>query len=165
MKQLILIRGPICAGKSTVVRILRGRLKKASHVDFDALKQQIDDSESSPWRQELALKASLFLTEKLMKLGRTIIIDIPSSKQNQYQAYRKLAEKNGYSLIPFLLRPPLKTCLERNRLKMRDKYKIPDKKIKEYYRKTFPVPGELKFDTSKASSKMIASGILRSLPH
>ena len=75
----MLIRGPIFAGKTTIAKLLRERLGEASKIDFDELKLQIDDRKSSIWRQELALKTSLFLTAELMKLNRTIIVDIHSS--------------------------------------------------------------------------------------
>lgn len=147
----MLIRGPIFAGKTTIAKLLRERLGEASKIDFDELKLQIDDTKSSLWRQDLALKTSLFLAQELMKLDRTIIVDIHSSKENQYREYQKVAAENGYFLFSFLLRPPLEVCLARSRIRDDSnlKYIIPEEKVVGYWRDTFHVEGEVEFDTSK----------------
>lgn len=162
MKKLILIRGPIYSGKSTTARLLRERLGEASAVDFDVFKRQIDDTKSTPWRSELAFKASLFLADRLMKFGRTIIADIHSSQEYQYREYQKLATESGYILFSFLLKPPLKTCLERSRTRDDSnlKYKISDEKITNYWRNTFHVPHEPVFDSSKLSPEEIVLRIM-----
>ena len=162
MKRLVLIRGPIFAGKTTIAGLLRERLGEASKIDFDELKLQIDDTKSSLWRQELALKTSLFLTRELTKFDRTIIVDIHSSKENQYREYQKVAAQNGYFLFSFLLRPPLEVCLARSRVRDDSnlKYKISEEKITEYWRDTFHIEGEMEFDTSKLTPEKTVSGIM-----
>jgi len=165
MKRLILVRGSICAGKSTTSRLVRRALRDSSHVDFDVFKMLIDDEKSSEWRRDLAIKIGFSLASELMKLGRTIIVETHSRKY-YYKRLERLAKANGYKLTSFLLEPPLEVCLDRNRAKMRDKYKISDNKIKRSWRETFYVPGEIKFDTSKSSPQKIANkiiGIIRTL--
>src|ERR1700740_2200290 len=82
-KQLIIIRGPIGAGKTSVVEALRDKLDGVSIIDFDAFKRQIDNAHSSDWRREIALDTALYLCGRLMKIGRLIIVDIHSSRRDQ----------------------------------------------------------------------------------
>jgi len=150
MNRLILIRGPICAGKSTTASCLQNALGRCSLIDQDCLKRAIDRKEPSDWRDNIAFDTTLYLTNLLMARGRDIIADIHSSIPRQYDEYKKLALKHGYKLFSFLLYPPLQTCLERNlkRVIPDVQYKTSDSDIKKYWENVYTVKDEQMFDTS-----------------
>lgn len=148
--KIILIRGPICAGKTTTINLLKDKFDNASYIDFDAFKRAIDWTQPSQWRTELAFKSALNLAEELMKRGRNILADIHSSKKYQFEAYKQLAEKYDYGFHSFLLYPPLHVCLCRNlNREIPDvKYKVTEQEIIDYWQQTFKITGEDVFNTA-----------------
>ncbi|MCX6712090.1 MAG: AAA family ATPase [Candidatus Vogelbacteria bacterium] len=162
MNRLILIRGPICAGKSTTASLLRDNIEKCSLVDQDCLKRAIDNKEPTEWRDQLAFDTSLYLADLLMKKGRDIVADIHSSIPKQYNEYEKLATKNNYKLFSFLLYPPLNTCQERNRVReIPDiQYEVTEDDIKKYWKNVHKIKGETVFDTSIIEANGIIKKIL-----
>jgi len=162
--KLILIRGPICAGKSTTVELLRQRIADSSYIDFDAYKRAIDANQASEWRDRMAFESALYLAKQLMKKKRVIIADIHSSKRHQYNKYRKLAKRFGYEFYSFLIYPPLIVCLRRNEQRKIPSvnYVISDQEVMDYWEKTFMIKGEKFFDSSKKAPERIVDTIARS---
>lgn len=165
MSRIILIRGPICAGKSTTVESLRNSLEKCSLIDQDYLKRAIDNKGRSDWRSRIALDTSLYLARLLMREGRDIIAEIHSSVPKQYDEYEKLAKENDYTLFSFLLYPPLEVCLQRNKDRVVSDmwYKLSDEEIKEYWENIYKIEGETTFDTSVISVKAITEKIVNTV--
>lgn len=159
---LILIRGPICAGKTTVVQGLSDILVDCSVVDQDFLKRGIDKIKPSLWRDKIAFDTTLFLVEQLMKKRRLIVADIHSAVRRQYVEYRKLARKYDYPLFSFLLYPPLEVCIERNQKRVIPdvRYEVSDQDIRRYWEKVFSVIDELIFDTSTMSVEEVKNVII-----
>ncbi len=162
MNRLILIRGPICAGKSITASFLQNILKDCSLVDQDSLKRSIDKTQASEWRSNIAFDTTLYLARLLMERNRDIIADIHSSKPNQYNAYKKLALENDYKLFSFLLYPPLDVCLKRNLVReIPDvQYKITEEDIVKYWKNLFKIDNEFIFDTSTMNVEDIVKKIL-----
>ncbi len=162
MNRLILIRGPICAGKSTTASFLQNILKDCSLIDQDSLKRSIDKTQASEWRSNIAFNTTLYLAKLLMETNRDIIADIHSSKPNQYGAYKKLALENNYKLFSFLLYPPLNDCLRRNSVREIPDvhYKITDENIIKYWKNLFKIKNEHVFDTSVTNVEDIVKKIL-----
>ena len=165
MKKIILIRGPICSGKSAVAGLLFKKNNNSSLIDEDILKRTIERTKTPKWRSGLAFETALFLAEKLMRRKRTIIADIHSSKKDRYVGYKKLADKYNYTLHSFLLYPPLNVCIERN--KLRDipdvAYKISRKNIEKYWRVLYRVADEQIFNDSKIEPALIANKIFKKI--
>ncbi|HVO86464.1 MAG TPA: AAA family ATPase [Candidatus Binatia bacterium] len=158
----IAVRGPICAGKSSVIDELETYWPDTvSRVDIDVFKHQIDKTRSTEWRRDIALKSACFLVDELMDIDRTIISDIHSSRPEQYDAYAHLARANSYPFYSFLLYPPLQVCLARNKERIipQVSYKISDLAIEQYWRDTYHIPGEEVFDTSVQEPSEIAATI------
>ncbi len=162
MRKIILIRGAIAAGKSSLVKELQRLLNDVSVIDMDAFKRMIDYKSPSLWRTSTAFNTALFLAEKLMLLDRTIVVDIHSSKEYQFLEYQALAKKNNYEMVSFLLYPPLQVCLERNRSRIITDviYKITDDTVKEYWEELFKVEGEKVYDTSDFTPETVAKDIV-----
>jgi len=165
VEKIIFIRGPICSGKSTIARILFDNLENASLIDQDTLKNDIDNKYSSKWRRVIAFETSVFLINKLMERKRTIIVEIHSSRKKQYLTYIKIAKKNNYDIYSFLLYPPLKICLNRNKSRPRFgmKYNISRKQIRRYWKNIYKIKNEKVFDTSKKSVKEICLEIIKDI--
>lgn len=164
-QSIIVIRGPIGSGKSTTANLLRKHLSNASMVDYDVFKRMIDHTQSSSWRQKMAFNTALFLTEEVIKKGRTVILDIHSAKSYQYLELRKLAEKYKISFRSYLLRPPLETCFQfvAKRQIPDIKYKLNKIKITTYWKQLYKVKNEPVFDSSKMTTRQIVNKILKDL--
>lgn len=162
-RKLILIRGPICSGKSTTVRFLAEKIGNCSIIDQDCLKRAIDGDHSSSWRDKIAFDTTIFMVSQIMKKGRIIIADIHSSVKRQYECYKKLAKENDYQLYSFLLYPPLEVCLSRNRTRLIPdvKYKITPGEIEKYWSKVYQVKNEICFDTSNLSVSNVSEKIIK----
>lgn len=163
--KIVIIRGPVGAGKTSVVTELRALMKDASIVDFDSFKRQIDNKASSDWRRTLALQTAGFLADKLMESGRDIIIDIHSSSREQLDLYYALANRHNYSLASYLLFPPLEICKSRAKTRIVNDilYEIDDEMIEKYWHETFFVDSEVKFSDPDLAPSDIASRIFHSI--
>lgn len=161
-KNLILIRGPVGAGKTSVVEALRNKLNDVSIIDFDAFKRQIDNARSSEWRRRIAFNTALFLCQQLMDEERTIVVDIHSCFRDQYERYVELAKQNGYTVSSYLIYPPLHTCLKRagERIVPDITYEIDTEMIKRYWNDTFFIAGEPIYNDPDMVPEDIATSIL-----
>lgn len=161
-QELIIIRGPVGAGKSSVVKELRKRISASSIVDFDSFKRQIDNSESSSWRRDIAIDTALFMTERVMHQKRAVIIDIHSSQINLLQRYVQLANNMQYKVTSFLIYPPLEVCLERaaKRIVPDINYQIDIEMINRYWSETVFIDGEMQFTDTSLSAADIAESIV-----
>lgn len=162
MNRLILIRGPICSGKSTTASLLRKFIEPCSLIDQDSLKRAIDNQNPSEWRDKMAFDTTLYLADQLMEKRRDIIADIHSSIRRQYDNYKMLAQKYDYKLFSFLLYPPLNVCIERNSLRnIPDvRYKITEEEIRKYWENPYQVKDEIIFDSSTISPEEIVKNII-----
>ena len=73
MPKIITLHGPMAAGKSTITELLREKLPSFPYVDRPYIKRGL-----KPAGRKEALKiskeASYFIIEKLMELGKDIIV-------------------------------------------------------------------------------------------
>lgn len=159
---LYLVRGPIGVGKSTTLHALRERLQPASIVEPDVYKKQIDTTESSDWRRELAFKTATYLTEHLLQLHRTVIVELHSSRPEQYQQFVSLAQEYACPLKSVLLWAPLQICLDR--VQKRNvpgiKYEIDEDMVKAHWTSPLYIPSEPVIDTSAYTPAQIVDAIL-----
>lgn len=162
--KIVIIRGPVGAGKTSVVTELRELMEDASIIDFDSFKRQIDNKASSDWRRTLALQTAGFLADKLMELGRDIIVDIHSSSREQLDLYYALACQHDYSLTSYLLYPSLEICKGRAKTRVVSDilYEIDDEMIERYWRETFFLDSEVRFSDPDLAPRDIALGIFHS---
>ena len=160
--KLVLIRGPICSGKSMVTRVLREKLDQASLADFDSIKQQIDFRASSNWRREIALRTAVFLAGELLNAERTVIAEVHSAFHEQYEAFKNVAEMHQRPFYSFLITAPMDVCLQRNRSRrIPDPWYAPgDAAVREHWEKTEHIAGEPEFDTSRQTVRDIVTSIL-----
>lgn len=167
MKQpnLIIIRGAVGAGKTSVVESLREKLGDVSIIDFDAFKRQIDNTKSSAWRREIAVDTSLYFCERIMQERRDIIVDIHSSQIDLYQRYAALAKANNYTMSSFMLHPDLEVCIQRakDRIVPDIAYDIDEAMIERYWNAAVLIEGEMVFQDATQDAGRIADIIIDSV--
>lgn len=163
--KIVIIRGPVGAGKTSVVTELRELVGDVSVIDFDSFKRQIDNKASSDWRRTIALQTAGFLANKLMESARDIIVDIHSSSREQINLYKALASKHDYLLVSYLLYPPLEICKGRAKARVVSDilYEIDDEMIEKYWHETFFIDSEVKFSDPDLVPGDIASKIYHSI--
>jgi len=163
--QIVIIRGPVGSGKTSVVEAIRSQMDDVSIVDFDSFKRQIDNSKSSSWRRELALEMAIILTKRLMESSRFIVADIHSSVPSQMKAFQGIADQMGYKLTSFLILPPLEVCFKRaeQRIVPDITYEIDRTMVECYWNQTYKIVGELEFTDPNSTPEHIARSIVATL--
>lgn len=163
--QLVIIRGPVGSGKTSVVEAIRAQLEDTGIVDFDTFKRQIDNSKSSQWRRELALEIAITMTNRLMESSRFIVADIHSSMPEQMTAFQEVARQMEYKLTSFLIYPPLDVCLRRTEQRNVPDitYEIDTAMVESYWSNTYRIESEKEFCDPSKSPDDIAKSIIECL--
>jgi predicted kinase len=165
-ESLIVIRGPIAAGKSSVSQALHARMAdSASLVETDAIKRMIDPTRSSEWRRNVAHASAAFIIERLLEVPRTGIIEAHTKHPQQLDRLAAIAERHGAPLVRVLLTAPLEVCQARaaGRPTPGLSYSIDREMVADYYCNTDPQPGDLVFDTTAQSPEEISADIFEHL--
>jgi predicted kinase len=163
---LIVIRGPIGAGKTSVSRATYERMADhASIVETDAIKRMIDPTSSSDWRRDIAHASAAFIIESLLQVPRTGIIEVHTKYPAELDKLRAIAERYDAPLISVLLTAPLETCQQRvaSRLVPDIAYTIDREMVADYYCNLEPLPGDVAYDTTQMSPSDISSDIVSRL--
>lgn len=159
---LLIVRGPIGVGKSSVSSALQ-RIwpNAASIVEPDMIKRMLDPNESSQWRRDIAHNASRLMVEQLLQIPRTVIIEAHTKYPELLTAYETIAQKLGCPIVNILLIAPLDVCVARARERVVPDivYEIHDGMINDYYCNLDPNPGDLFFDTSGMSASDISESV------
>ncbi len=151
-ESLIVIRGPIGVGKTSVSKALRDTMPdRASCVKPDALKLMIDPNNSSDWRRQVANDTAGFLTGQLLEVPRTAIVEAHTKYPEEIERYAKIANSHRVPLVNVLLTAPIDVCMER--ANGRDMtgigYPIDEEMIRDYYQNLTALPGELELQTGR----------------
>lgn len=166
MPYLIVLRGPIGAGKTSLLHSLAKQLPHSSVIEVDALKRMLDPYASSDWRRETAFEAALFMAKRALATGRNIIAETHSKQPEQQQHFSELARHTPGSIYKsVLVTAPLNVCKERSQARYVPgiQYAIDDQMVESYYAGLDPLPEEVVIDTSKVSSQSGALIIIKTL--
>jgi predicted kinase len=151
MSHVIILRGPIGAGKTTVMKQIAQALPDCSAIELDGLKRMIDPEMSSEWRREVALNSAVFMGRTLLARGRSIVAEVHSRWQEQSYEFLKLAEDFADAeLHRVLVTAPYETCAARVGQRAVDGigYEIDERMLADYYVNLTPSPAETVIDTS-----------------
>jgi predicted kinase len=163
-EKLYIICGPIAVGKTSTTRALNERLLgRASVIEIDAIKRMLDPTASSEWRREIAHSTGLFITEQVLQLPRSVVVETHSLYPEVTKGLADIALRCGAQPIRVLLKAPLEVCLER--AANRDhggviQYDIDEKMVRRYHANLDPLANDLVFDTRYYSPDDIASNIV-----
>jgi predicted kinase len=159
--RLLVIRGPVCSGKSTTGKALRRLYLQCSLIDPDVLKVMIDNRERTLWRTALAFHLTCSMVEAILIAGRVVIVEAHSHQHEHLSRLMDVATETHAIAKSVLLFPSLNICLDRNKTRHIDdiEYAVDQALIDEQWHNTFRADGELEIDTSTLSPEDIASRI------
>ena len=167
MKKIIVINGPSCAGKSTIVDKIFETKQDIFWLKFDAIKRFFIDYDSSSDKQKV--------TEILVVIGKDRIErqeDILLEDHNAVSDYKNTevldyAKEKGYSVYEYNIEAPYDVLLSRFRLRASNprpgiKINSSEKRHKSFYDKYLEGKNaNIKtFDTSLQSAEEISKEIL-----
>lgn len=114
MQQYILIiNGPICAGKSTVVEMLMSRHPKLFRVSFDKIKKFISDYAPEKYRGVVS-ELAFDLAQSAIQKGFSLLVEGNVKIQKESRAkYSTLAQKNSIKFFEVNLEAPLEVLKTR----------------------------------------------------
>lgn len=151
MPNLVILRGPIGAGKTSIMHRVRDELPEFCAVELDALKRMLDPQMSSSWRRNAALAGGIAMSADLLESDRSVITETHSRWPEQAERLERVASEIGdVSVHRFLVTAPFETCLKRavQREIPGISYAIDATMVREYYANLEPEPGETVIDTS-----------------
>lgn len=136
MKELVLVRGLPCSGKSTIIE--NNKLEDFA-ISKDKVRlllaSTITDADNNisiaPVNEKIIHDLMRILLEVRMKAGIFTIIEGIFEKPSSYADYMKLAKKYGYKVYEYNCTVPLNTLLERQE-KRTDKFIPADVIVKKY---------------------------------
>lgn len=163
MPNLIVLRGPVGAGKTSIMRALTEKIPDCSAVEIDALKRMIDPTGSSVWRREAALTAALSLTKALLERGRAVVTETHARWPEQTSQFYDLAhEVADVALTGVLVKAPYEVCLDRAKQRSVPgiSYPINEAMVASYYVNLEPLANELSVDTTQYSPAETARDIV-----
>ncbi len=166
MPKLIILRGPIGAGKTSLMNSLARNLPNTSVIEVDALKRMFDPSASTDWRRKAAFDSALYMTKQALSAGRNVIAETHAKRPEQQKYFYDLAQKiPKLTYMTVLVTAPLKVCIERSQKRFvpNISYPIDATMVKSYYAGLKPLPNEIVIDTSKVTPKLGAQMILATL--
>ncbi|RJQ15487.1 hypothetical protein C4573_04995 [Candidatus Woesearchaeota archaeon] len=114
MNHVIILRGPLGVGKSTIAKKLASVLK-AKHIDVDKLLEKYQLDKPQKGEPCIPLKNFIVVQKKILpilekRLKKTIIIDGCFYHKKQIEHLKKNISK----INVFTLKAPLKTCIARD---------------------------------------------------
>lgn len=166
MSELIVLRGPIGAGKTSIMQSIARQLPHCAKIEIDCLKRMLDTHESSDWRREIAFNAALYMTQQALVNGRSVVTETHSKRPEQQLQFRQLSDTiPGANYRSVLVRAPFSVCLERSQKRIVPdiNYAIDTAMVAAYYGGLEPLPNELVVDTTELSAENAASMIVQTL--
>ena len=108
MKKLIIINGPSCAGKSTIIDEFFLSQKHFFWLKYDAIKRFFVDYEPTRDKEKVQELVTVIGTDRINR-GENILLE--SSLENIVE----LAEESGYEIFEFNIEAPYPVLLQRFR--------------------------------------------------
>ncbi len=161
MKKIVIVRGKIASGKSTISSELTKVLPGWVYVDMWKIKEMFEPLKLKNRKpsNSISKDTMFFIIERIMKdLGLNIVIQ--ESRQETVNRYlKKDLKKHGYKIYSFYLDIDLKTALRRNiereKKTMLKKYFLEDK--------SKPDEKDIVINTNNNSIKQVINLILKEI--
>ncbi|MFS8159481.1 MAG: hypothetical protein ACMG6E_04570 [Candidatus Roizmanbacteria bacterium] len=107
---LIILNGPINAGKSTIAKLLSEMILNTAHVEVDKIREFISWMEGSEgWN--MSFEAAIPLAKKFIEKGLNVIIAYHISKDDYQKIVDELGSSSG-DMYAFTLRPTMELLLQ-----------------------------------------------------
>jgi cytidylate kinase len=165
-KFILIIDGPMGAGKTTVSKIVHGKIRNTALIGLDKIKWFLSDFKRTKTQNEMTRKVVFAMAKTYLSQKVNVIVE-QLTKKPQISKYRKLALALGAKLLIYQLEAPKAVLLKRvagrkplpGRIKVSSNRVI--KNISFYYRNKTSDATIL--DTTKLSPRQIANSILKDL--
>ncbi len=112
-KFILIIQGPLCAGKSTVVKSLLAEHENLFYASFDRIKWLISHYDA---KKHNIIKANLAFALSKEALANNLSVIVECGKQLEWHGaddYRKLATENDAKFVHINIEAPLEVLQER----------------------------------------------------
>lgn len=163
MKDVIILRGPVGVGKSTISRIIQQKLgPKWCVINVDELKypiQLLPDESNRPERAQIAHDVSNFYAREMHQYGYHVILEemYKKPKNDSVVSYMK---ENGLSCLKVFLSAPVEATIERNNNRSKV---INEAEVRRHYAEIEAYDDDFVIDTTKYSAEEIADLIIAQL--
>lgn len=163
---LIIIDGPIGAGKTTASDLLLKKMKNTSRISLDNVKRLYSDFDLNEQNgHELAAEVGAAAVNVYLKKGINVIVEKAFTEARHLQNFLKQIKTSGVKVLIYQIDAPLEIRIKRvrEREKVGDRRKLPKEKIMKNHRNFIEnkyLHAKV-FDSSKLSAKQIANKILK----
>lgn len=163
MKKLIIINGPSCAGKSTIIDEFFLYKKDFFWLKYDAIKRFFVDYEPSHDKEKVQELVTLIGKDRIGR-GEDILLE------NYIETIADFAKNNGYDIYQFNIEAPYPTLLQRFQerilnIKAGIKINTSEEKHRQIYDTYISNKkgNDITFDTSTLSKEEIVEKIIQSV--
>lgn len=94
--KLVIISGPVCSGKTTIVDILLKNVENYFHLSYDSLKWQFSQYSSGKYQEDI-LTLRLALLKILCEMGYNVLTE--STHASTKQKHVEIAREYGYKVV------------------------------------------------------------------
>ena len=110
---LIIIDGPIGAGKSTVAKLLHKKLKRTALLSLDRIKWLVSDFK--PVRNDLQLASDIgkAMTKEYFKNKINVIVEKAFTRKEFVENFTKLKRNKKINIFVYQIETPLETAIRR----------------------------------------------------
>jgi predicted kinase len=109
---ILLIDGPMGAGKTTVTKILHEKVKNTAHIGLDRIKWFVSGFKRTRPQNAMTRAVVFAMTKEYIKQGVNVIIE-QGIKNEQVDKYKKLTKKLKVNFFMFQLEAPKEVLLKR----------------------------------------------------
>jgi predicted kinase len=167
--KLIIIDGPMGAGKTTAANLLHLKLPNTVVNGICRIKHCISGFLGNKKEYKIATEVILGMCQCYLKHGKSVIIEQSFREKKIMKPYLDFAQKNNLPLFVYELFAPKKVLLHRIRLRPKAaikhnvvSYKTILKNIDSYPHRPYG-PVRLSFDSSKISAQKIVNQIIKDI--
>ncbi len=161
---VIVIDGPMGAGKTTVAAMLHKKLKRTAHIGLDRIKWFISDFKRVPKDNEIVRSVVTAMAEEYLKQGISVIIE-QGMRKERIDALKKIAGKHHARFLAYQLTGPKAVLIGRvhQRPHLSNRPKVTDARIERNWRaywKSHKESVATLIDTEKITARKVANRIL-----
>lgn len=169
-KFVLHIAGPSCVGKSTVTRLLSGKISGAYTLSYDKQKFQLSGYDRD--KHGLLVKNIIFdFFKAITQYNIPVFLDFPLRNEEDYRKYKEYAEKMGYEFIQFVLTASQEVLIGRYRERLENSQRTgaklvvhnEDMFLKQLEKEFFVSPQATSFDTASIPPETIVEKIINLL--
>jgi len=168
---LLILDGPMGAGKTTVSKLLNEKLQGTARVGFDNVKRFISGFEKNHKYKKISQKVILAMVDEYLKSGISVITEWVMKKE-RVQFFMKIAKKNGARFFAYEFDAPKHLLIKRINQRHQKSKELPKRNINEIrknFEKNYGFHAENRYnhpnvlDSEKLSINQIIRKILKDI--